>query len=61
MRLPYDDDHALFARLTAAVHRSLVARFEECFAVEHENWLLLHRESLEVASADDVGAEPAGS
>ena len=61
MRPSYDDDHAVFARLTAAVHRSLVARFEESFAVEHENWLVLHRESLEVVGTDDFGAERAGS
>jgi hypothetical protein len=64
MQASYDDDYALFARLTAAVYRSLVARFEECFALEHESWLVLHRspvESLEVVGADDFATEPAGS
>ena len=51
-------------RLTAVVYRSLVARFEERFAVEHESRLVLHRspvESLEVVGADDFVTEPAGS
>jgi hypothetical protein len=64
MHASYDDDYALFARLTAAVYRSLVARFEECFALEHERWLVLHRspvESLEVVGVDDFASQPAGS
>ena len=64
MQASNHDDCALFARLTAAVYRSLVARFEECFAVEHESWLVLHRspvESLEVVGADDFATEPPGS
>jgi hypothetical protein len=63
MHVSYDD-HALFARLTAAVYRSLVARFEEWFAVEHENWLVLHRsplEHLEVVGPEDFATESAGS
>jgi hypothetical protein len=64
MQASYDDDCALFARLTASVYRSLVARFEECFAVRHESWLVFHRspiESLEVVGADDFATEPAES
>lgn len=64
MQASYDDDYALFARLTTVVYRSLVARFEECFTLEHESWLVLHRspaECLEVVCADDFATEPAGS
>jgi len=64
MQASYDDDYALFARLTAVVYRSVVARFEQCFALEHESWLVLHRspvESLEVVAADDFATEPARS
>jgi hypothetical protein len=39
----YDQDHALFAQLTAMLYRSLIARFEEGFALEHESCLVLHR------------------
>jgi hypothetical protein len=62
MQVSYDDDYALFARLTAALYRLLIARFEECFALEHESWLVLHRspaESLEVVGADDFATEHA--
>ena len=60
MQAPYAEDHALFAKLTAGLYRSLVARFEERFALEHESWLILHRSpvaSLEVVAADDFAAE----
>ena len=64
MQAPYEDDHTLFVRLAAAVYRCLVARFEECYAVVHESWLVLHRspvETLEVVDANDLAIEPAGS
>ena len=55
--------YALFcAGSPRLVYRSLVARFEERFAVERESRLVLHRspvESLEVVGADDYVTEPA--
>jgi hypothetical protein len=57
----YDHDDALFAELTAAVYRSLVARFDECFTLQHENWLVLHHSPpaiLEVVGNDDFASEP---
>ena len=61
---PYAEDHALFAKLAAGLYRSLVARFEERFALEHESRLILHRSpvaSLEVVAADDFAKECSAS
>ena len=56
----YGEDNALFAKLTAGLYRSVVARFEERFSVEHKSRLVLHRSplaSLEIVAADDFAPE----